>query len=142
MPRFVLLYHECPPGYERTSHWDLMLETGDALRTWALEQLPRDWHAAHLQTTAFDPRCPPISDDNSVVAESLANHRLTYLDYEGPLSDNRGRVSRVASGDFRIRSTSPDSWCVILSGGMTGTVMLRKSSPDDPIWVLVYAPGN
>jgi len=40
MPRFVILRHEPPPGSRGTPHWDLMLESGDALRTWALAELP------------------------------------------------------------------------------------------------------
>ena len=41
MPRFVILLHECPLDFERPTHFDLMLEDGDTLRTWALESEPR-----------------------------------------------------------------------------------------------------
>src|SRR5438105_1964279 len=75
MPRFVLLAHDHP-----FVHWDLMLEAGSALRTWRLHALPRVGIA--------------------VVAESLGEHRLAYLDYEGPVSGGRGTVKRVDSGDF------------------------------------------
>ena len=40
MPRFVVLLHETPAGYSRGTHFDLMLEYGEALRTWALNKLP------------------------------------------------------------------------------------------------------
>ena len=40
MPRFVILHHVTLPGADRASHWDLMLEMGDALRTWALPTPP------------------------------------------------------------------------------------------------------
>ena len=35
MPRYVILQHDTPPGYPRPLHWDLMLEQGRTLRTWA-----------------------------------------------------------------------------------------------------------
>jgi hypothetical protein len=142
MPRFVLLYHECPPGFARPSHWDLMFEAGEKLRTWALQQLPRDWHTAHLQSVAIDSRCPPIASDNIVAAESLADHRLDYLAYEGALSHDRGQVTRVASGTFRGKSESPDFWRVTLMGGLRGTITLQQSSPDHGSWSLTYVPGS
>ena len=37
----------------------------------------------------------------TITGERLLDHRLEYLEYEGPLSDDRGRcVSRTASGDY------------------------------------------
>ena len=79
MPRFVVLRHELPPDSPRGSHYDLMLEAGGVLQTWACEKLPR------LGQT--------------VAAERLPDHRLAYLDYEGPVS-GRGDVTRVLSGEY------------------------------------------
>ena len=81
MPRFVLLRHECPPELAVASHWDLMLEDGGGLLTWRLEELPS-------------------SVGPSVAAMRLADHRLSYLDYEGPVSGDRGDVARVDGGEF------------------------------------------
>lgn len=81
MPRFVLLHHQLPPG-ERASHWDLMLERGAALRTWALAESP-------LTTP-------------EVEATPLPDHRLAYLDYQGPVSGNRGVVSRADVGTYQL----------------------------------------
>ncbi len=75
MPRFVILEHDWP---ER--HWDLMLEIGAALRTWRL---------AELLTAGKEVNVTPIGD-----------HRLQYLDYEGPVSGNRGTVVRWDRGTF------------------------------------------
>lgn len=80
VPRFVLLYHELPPGGARPAHWDLMLEHGGVLRTWALEQ--------ELQPE-LEIRCRPLSD-----------HRIAYLDYEGPVSGNRGQVTQTDHGTY------------------------------------------
>ena len=72
MPRFVLLDHDHP-----TRHWDLMLEVGPVLWTWRLDAIPD--------------RCA------SCQATRIADHRPIYLDYEGPISRDRGEVRRVAS---------------------------------------------
>src|SRR4029079_11706988 len=101
MPRFVLLYHDCPPNYERTSHWDFMLESGDVLRTWALDRLPRDWEGAFARTSPVYPDCPLLAGDNTVAAMQLGHHRRDYLELEGPLSGDRGTVMRVAAGTYR-----------------------------------------
>ena len=82
MPRFVILYHETSPDYERPSHWDFMLEVGNTLRTWSL------------------PHSPGAVASQEVVA--LANHRAEYLTFEGPLSENRGTVSQWDSGAYKV----------------------------------------
>ena len=57
-----------------------MFECGDALRTWRLLKEPRP--------------------DSSMPAEPLGDHRTAYLDYEGPVSGDRGIVSRFEQGDY------------------------------------------
>jgi hypothetical protein len=80
MPRFVVLFHQTPAGYPRQAHYDLMLEDGNVLRTWALDALP----AAR----------------ETVLAERLRDHRAAYLDYEGDVAGDRGSVSRVDLGEY------------------------------------------
>ena len=80
MPRFVILHHKLPPESSRLSHWDLMLEQEDHLTTWEL------------------PEAPEVGTRLNVVP--LANHRLEYLDYEGPLTQQRGTVSRYEWGNY------------------------------------------
>jgi hypothetical protein len=101
MPRFVILDHDWP-----TRHWDLLLETGDVLRAWRLlaEPLP----------------------GTVVPAESNADHRLIYLDYEGPVSANRGRVVRWATGLFDWIADRPDRVDVrVVSDWFSGLVTLQ-----------------
>jgi hypothetical protein len=86
--RYVVLRHE---GVD-DPHFDLMFETssGSALATW---RSPR-W---------------PIESDTSLT--KLADHRRAYLDYEGPVSDNRGHVRRITSGFYRLeRASSGATW--------------------------------
>ncbi len=137
MPRFVLLYHECPPNYGRSSHWDFMLESGAVLRTWALEQLPYAWSDAHSRTKMRYPHCRMTSDGNAVAATQLGDHRRDYLALEGPLGGDRGSVIRVAAGIYRSAAESPDYWQLVLTGDdLRGALMLTRSSAVGGLWML------
>lgn len=135
MPRFVLLYHDCPPGYSRSSHWDFMLEVGDVLRTWALEQLPSSWHVAHHATQQVYINCPTISSTNTVAAEQLGDHRREYLEFEGAVSGNRGHVMRIATGTYQMEIDSPTHYRVRIDGdGINGGVKLTRADVTDGKW--------
>jgi hypothetical protein len=82
MPRFVILEHDHPH-----LHWDLMLEAGAVLQTWRLS-------------------LPPLEPGCAIEAAALPDHRSLYLDYEGPLSGDRGVVRRWDSGVFSEESDS------------------------------------
>lgn len=97
MPRFVCLRHECPPEVGKPSHWDLMLEDDGALLTWSLLELPAPGGLATFATR-------------------LDDHRIEYLDYEGPLSGERGSVSRVDAGEFRWIERTDQRMVVSLAG--------------------------
>ena len=100
MPRYVILYHELTREQQqaagRPSHWDLMFEWGATLRTWAVNEEP-----------ALGLTC---------AAQALADHRLAYLEYEGEVSGNRGRVRRWDAGEYAIEEQEPGHWTLILAG--------------------------
>lgn len=73
--RFVILEHDHP-----FLHWDLLMQKGDALKAWRLLEA--------VQVGAW------------LSSESIPDHRLKYLDYEGPVSGDRGTVTRIAAGRF------------------------------------------
>jgi hypothetical protein len=107
MPRFVILEHELPSGERRGTHWDLMLEQTDGLRTWALETAP--------------------ARGVRIAAEELPVHRREYLDYEGPVSGNRGSVAGWDRGDFRWVDDDADALVIELAGTrVTGRVRLER----------------
>lgn len=117
MPRFVLLRHECPPQFEKPSHWDFMLEWGEVLRTWELRQLPTRWAEALGVLECAD----------SVDAAPLADHRLAYLDFEGPLTNGRGSVRQCGAGTYEIHQDEPDELVVELQGNtFRGTAKLSR----------------
>ncbi len=71
--RFVLLEHDHP-----VRHWDFLIEDGSGLASWRLSEFP--------------------APENRVPATALPVHRRLYLDYEGPVSGNRGMVTRRDAG--------------------------------------------
>jgi DNA polymerase Ligase (LigD) len=91
MPRFVILAHDHP-----TPHWDLFLEAGPVLRSWRLTQ--------------------PLANQVPINVELTPDHRLDYLEYEGPISGDRGSVARVDSGEFSWERDIPDNVVVRLVG--------------------------
>ena len=92
-----------------------MLEAGDALKTWALPQPPE---------AGVEMDC-----------EALADHRLAYLDYEGPISGERGAVTRWDRGTYTLERESSDEWAVTLAGeSLTGQATLRRSADDPKRW--------
>jgi hypothetical protein len=117
MPRFVILRHETPPGHERGAHFDLMLEEHGVLRTWSLPELP--------------------AEGRIIQAEALPDHRLAYLDYEGPVSGNRGSVRRVDEGECEIIENSADLLEVRFSGNdLRGALVLRRVAGSSSAWLI------
>ena len=80
MPRFVVLEHDWP-----TRHWDFLLEAGPVLKAWRLLAEP--------------------GYGVDVLAESIADHRLFYLDHEGPVPGDRGTVTRWDAGSYTCHTT-------------------------------------
>lgn len=110
MPRYVILQHETPPGYARPTHWDFMLEDGPALATWALEK--------------------PLVAEEPNAAEQLADHRRAYLDYEGPVSGDRGAVKQWDAGVCDVVERTSDRMTLTLNGRRCqGTVTFTRLIP-------------
>lgn len=108
MPRFVLLIHDHP-----FVHWDLLVERGEVLRSWRLLESPDRW------CSATEP--PDLS------AEAIGDHRLLYLDYEGPVSRERGRVARWDHGQAEWLAESERSVRLRLSGSrLVGELTLAR----------------
>jgi hypothetical protein len=112
MPRFVLLDHDHPHP-----HFDLMLEADAVLWTWRLE---RPFHSGPEQQ-----------------AERIPDHRLHYLDYEGPVSGQRGRVVRRDEGEFVWLLQEEAHLELRITGRTaTGTLILRQQVP--PWWTVLF----
>ena len=92
-----------------------MLESGEVLRTWAL--------------------AAPLAVDEEIEAEALGDHRLVYLEFEGPISGDRGVVHRVAAGDYSVLEESPLRLVVSLAGDVVcGELTLERSTESSSHW--------
>jgi len=106
--RMVLLRHDLPDG---SSHFDWLI------------QRSRGGPDAPGATPDLDARCLlsirvsgefPFRPGQTAAAEQIADHRGLYLDYEGPVSGDRGRVERVARGIGAIMAENAD--LVVIDG--------------------------
>jgi hypothetical protein len=116
MPRFVILEHDHP-----SLHWDFMLEAAEVLRTWRL--------------------CEPPCAERPVRAEPSFDHRLHYLDYEGPVSGGRGSVKRWDAGQFSWQKDEATGIVVKVAGGrLNGGIEVEQTVEGE--WRCRYAPES
>lgn len=124
MPRYVILEHSPGPAGPRDLHWDLMLDWGAALRTWALE--------APLTALGGAP-----GGVRRINARRLDDHRRAYLDYEGPVSGDRGHVRRWDRGDFAAVHSNDSELVLELRGErFAGRLRLVRDAGDAQCWTL------
>lgn len=108
MPRFTISHHT---GSKDGDHYDLMLEHGDGLRTW------------RLVNTAFQA---------FQVARQIKDHRKTYLDFEGEISGDRGRVKIWDTGTYTIDDWKDDRIQVAIVGRVLKTRLIMTLGPKHP----------
>jgi hypothetical protein len=101
--RFVVLHHE---GID-DPHFDLMLETApdSPLATW---------------------RSPVWPINGPTTLTQLPDHRRQYLDYEGEISSNRGRVRRITTGTCSIANQPDGSTLIQFDHNSFAHIILRK----------------
>jgi hypothetical protein len=80
--RFVI--HKHTLGNE--THWDLMIEQGDVLKTWRLENPPEKLAKEKTKAT-------PIFD-----------HDKKFLTYQGPVNNGKGTVEIVDEGTCTVEN--------------------------------------
>ena len=112
--RFVILRHEGinPP------HFDLMFESspGSDLRTFRCFEWPPNPGADLL---------------------ALANHRRAYLEYEGPVSGNRGQVRRVLSGTCQLLAPTSGTRIIHIREPQPLEIRIEQSEQASDVWRVV-----
>jgi hypothetical protein len=142
--RTVLLLHELRDG---SSHYD-----------WMIEQPP----APPPSTASGDSGCRPLItfrvteriDCGQIVdflALRIADHRSAYLTFEGEISGNRGRISRLAEGEAEILAFEDDRLVIegrlgAARGRFSGRVQEpipgdRLASGAPGLWEFEFEPG-
>lgn len=123
MPRFVLLTHDHP-----FVHWDLLVQRGEVLRSWRLLESPERWQSG--------------AQPADLSAEGIADHRLRYLDYEGPVSRERGRVARWDHGQAEWLADGESSVRLRLSGErLIGELTLDRDESGS-LWTARFFPAS
>jgi hypothetical protein len=116
--RFVILRHS---GHGPL-HYDWMFEAGDALATWQTAEGPDE-----------------LFIGKPVGATKLPDHRLAYLDYEGPVSGDRGSVERIAEGTCVFIERSAMRWVIELSEKQGVIILARGEEDSAESWQLSRA---
>lgn len=113
--RFVVLQHTDRQGV----HFDLMVDGGEVLVTWK------------------SPRPPEATGAEGCLWHRIVDHRRVYLDYEGPVSGDRGSVVRHDSGMCMIHVQQADRWEVAFEGRqLRGRYALTLLAEADQSWSL------
>jgi hypothetical protein len=90
-------------------HFDFLVETypGSELATWRSAVWPIE---------------------QATVLKRLKDHRRIYLDYEGELSERRGRVERVAAGTCNVDIGESSVWTIQLLNHQARLILRRISN--------------
>ena len=117
--RFTILRHERPVE----PHWDLLLEISgqDPLLAWQIRESPDQWPGQTL------------------TARRLPDHRRIYLDYEGPLSNDRGHVTRYDTGVIAWTEFTTTEARFTLQGARL-RIAIRASGTGADLWSLIVSP--
>jgi hypothetical protein len=91
MRRFVVQAHT----RNNRTHYDLMLESGETLKTWQMDS-------------------PPDQIPQTTI--KIQDHRLIYLEYEGEISNNRGSVKIWDKGNYATIKEKESGWVISLRG--------------------------
>jgi len=95
MPRFVVHEH-----HSRRLHWDLRLEIGNALKSWAV------------------PKQPPLQKGIKRLAVQVEDHALSYINFEGVIKEGygKGTVKIWDKGSYEIENEKPHKIVLVLRG--------------------------
>lgn len=141
MLRYSILFHDHP-----APHWDLFLDPDGLalLWSWRLPAPPDSPLAVELPPDAKLPRAAKFPA--KIAAARQPDHRRLYLDYEGPVSGNRGTVTLWDRGEYELlpgsETQAPLACLHIRCRGarLTGKILLNQSHGTD--WTLEYRPSN
>ncbi len=117
-----MLLHTQPEG----DHFDLMIEDGPTLATWKIDVPP--------ETASVE----------GIPCERIADHRRRYLEYEGPISGDRGHVVRHGEGTCEVLRQGGRAWRVAFDGKlMNGVFLIEKADDQGAAWRLrPLSPGR
>ena len=128
---FVILLH----SGNGPAHCDFLLEGPAAAETWQFLDDPATLMPSPA-SEAGEKRARPQAPEKilEIPAKKIQDHRLMYLDYEGPLSGGRGSVRQLDKGTYEMIARSANSLEFRLAGRvMKGTFLLQHAQGQ---WIL------
>ncbi|MCA9040908.1 MAG: hypothetical protein KDA65_11220 [Planctomycetaceae bacterium] len=112
--RFTILTHDFP-----FLHWDLLVENDESLLSWRLREEPEK--------------------GRKIACEPLPDHRRLYLDYEGPVSGDRGTVLQWTTGTCDLQREGESLYRLqVESPRLQGKMILQEEANGE--W-FCYSPG-
>ncbi len=107
-------------------HYDLMIQRVTSLATWQLATPPDQ-----------------ARSDRALPARRLADHRLEYLTYQGPVSGGRGSVAIADKGICQVLSADQSHLLVHLEGSkLHGVYRLQSTGPLPDQWTFAPSSGE
>jgi len=103
--------HKHTKGNE--THWDLMIESGDVLKTWRLENPPEKLVSEANEKTKATP---------------IADHDKKFLTYQGIVNNGKGTVEIVDEGTCIIESISENDMKIIFDGKIVRGQFIQANS--------------
>lgn len=102
-------------------HYDLRLEIGGVLKSWAI------------------PKQPPRAKDTKRLAIQVEDHLKSYADFEGEIPEGQygaGKVKIWDKGKLKIEDKKQDKIVFILDGKiLKGKYVLLKTNYSDKSWL-------
>jgi len=89
----------------KDTHWDLMIEDGDKLKTWRLENPPEKLAGDFDKLSPGKTKATPIFD-----------HDKKFLTYQGPVNNGKGNVEIVDEGTCTIESATENQMNINFEG--------------------------
>jgi hypothetical protein len=109
LKRFVVQQHT----REGSVHWDLMLESGNILKTWRLDASPE-----HIGS-------------EPIAAEKIFDHDLKFLTYQGVINKGLGRICIIDEGIFQTLDETEKTIRLHLQGKLlSGNFALERIAQD------------
>ncbi len=90
-----------------------MIDNGEFLETWQIKEGDMG----------------RLISEEPITAELIDPHRRDYLEYEGPVSQGRGRVEIYDTGEYTLINRKKTSLSLLLRGKRcNGTIIMQKTS--------------
>jgi DNA ligase D-like protein (predicted 3'-phosphoesterase) len=105
-------------------HYDLRLEEGGVLKSWAI------------------PKLPPQEEGVRRLAVETEDHPLGYEEFEGVIPKGEygaGKVEVWDRGTYFLQEAHPGKWIIEIQGsrlsGRYGLIKLKAGNPEDKNWL-------